>query len=81
MFIEQRKSGLRFHRKFDSRLTVLAIRLILFLGIFLRFIAWNMIAALNRSPRPRTMRRVYTGATLWCLGWGGPSRVRNAAVK
>ncbi len=78
MFVEQRKSMLLFHKKYDSRSRVLLIRIYLFLGIFLRFVAWNIIAVAQKSPEHRSRQHIYSGATLWFLGLHDPTKLRTS---
>lgn len=67
MFIEQKKSMIRFHQKFDTPRKTNLIRFLIILGIFIRFLVWNIAAAVSRTPEVISRRHVYTGATRWFL--------------
>ncbi|UCH62358.1 MAG: glycosyltransferase family 2 protein [Fidelibacterota bacterium] len=67
MFIEQKKSMVLFHQKFDTPRKTNLIRFLIFLGIFIRFLVWNIAAAVSRTPEVMSKRYIYNGATRWLL--------------
>ena len=67
MYIEQKKSIIRFHRKHDSRPKADLIKFLIFLGVFTRFLVWNILAFINRTPAVTSRRNLYTGTTYWFL--------------
>ncbi len=67
MFIEQKKSTLKFHLKHDSARQVAMIRVYLFLGVLIRLLIWNMLSVVRGSTRDIMNQRVYSAATRWFL--------------
>lgn len=70
MFIEQKKSTLKFHRKHDSARQVAVIRRYLLLGIFLRLLIWSVLSAVRGTARAKDKQRIYSAATRWFLTEG-----------
>ena len=67
MQIELKKSMIRFHQKFDSRRKAGLIQVLIFLAVFVRFLAWSVLAALKATPNAGSRRSIYAGATRWFL--------------
>ncbi len=67
MFIQQIKSTLLFHRKYDSNRSAKRIKAILLLGVVLRVILWGSLAVFVRSSIARSRRLIYITTLRWFL--------------